>query len=251
VSWDAAAAAPADASMRLLCDGRVVKEVPATSRLRYVQRPGEAGAASGALPAACRLEIGWDQSGKRVTWLATNPIYLRAADPTPVPVVVPPAQQTWRVGEAAEQWKLERDPETNATAGAAAPGDPAGPAEELRYTLRSGDRANQYAALVTEVGGLAQATRVSFTASSERPMRVSVQVRDTNGSGNRWLRSIYLDSQPRAFTIPFDDMTGATAEMPAHPQPASIRWLLFVIDTVNTLPGASGRVTIANVRFER
>src|SRR6185369_5696240 len=103
VSWDAAAAAPADASMRLLCDGRVVKEVPATSRLRYEQRPGEGGAASAALPAACRLEIGWNRSGTRITWLTTNPIYLRAADPTPAPMVVPPAPQTWRLAET--EWQ--------------------------------------------------------------------------------------------------------------------------------------------------
>jgi hypothetical protein len=251
VSWDAAVAAPTGTSLRLLCDGRVVTEVPANTRLRYRHEPG-AGAAP--LPASCRVEVGWEASGKRVTWLATNPIYLRAADPPMPAPVVSPAQQTWRIAEGPGQWLVEHDPQTQATAGLATPVDPAGPAAELRYTLRAGDRASQYAALVTnDVGASAQATRVSFAAWADRPMRVSVQVRVPlgNGDGDRWQRSVYVDQQERTITIPFDDMTHVPPTAAAHPSLANVRSLLFVIDTVNTLPGTSGRLSIGELRLER
>jgi hypothetical protein len=252
VAWEAAVAAPTDTTMRLLCDGRVVTEVPANTRLRYRHEPGAAGAAQ--LPAACRLEVGWNESNTRVTWLATNPIYLRDADP-PLPTpVVPPAQQRWRVAEGQGQWLVEHDPQSQATAGLATLVDPAGPAAELRYTLRPGERASQYAALVTnDVSAIAQATRVSFAAWADRPMRVSVQVRVplANGEGDRWQRSVYVDQQMRTITIPFDDMTRISPATAEHPPLAGVRSLLFVIDTVNTLPGTSGRLSIGEVRLER
>jgi hypothetical protein len=254
VTFDAAAAAPAASTMRLLCDGRVVKEVAPPERLHYEQQPAPAGAPSASLPASCRVEVGWDQSGKRTTWVATNPIYLRAADPPPPVVAVPPAQQTWRVGAGRGQWLVEHDPQTIATAGLATLVDPAGPVNEMRFRLRSGERAGQYAAMVTsDIASIAEATRVSFSAWADKPMRISVQLRAPTSlvDGDRWQRSVYLDTQKRAITVPFADMTRALPGAAEHPPLASVRSLLFVVDTVNTLPGVAGRVTIGDVRLER
>src|SRR5581483_5482282 len=79
VNFEAAAAAPAGATLRLLCDGKVVAESPATGKLRYDQPLTPPSGES--LPGACRVEVGWDDAGRRVTWLVTNPIYLRESDP--------------------------------------------------------------------------------------------------------------------------------------------------------------------------
>jgi hypothetical protein len=254
VTWDAAAAAPAEATLRLLCDGRIVKEVAAPARLHYEQQPAKAGAPSASLPASCRLEVGWDRAGTRITWLATNPIYLRAADPPPPAIVIPPAQQAWRVAEGRGKWLVEHDPQTKATAGLAMLVDPAGPATELSFALRPGQRVSQYAALVTlDVGAIAQATRVAFTAWANRPMRISVQVRVPIDEieGERWQRSVYVDTQKRDVTIPFEEMTAVGVTSAVRPPVAKVQSLMFVVDMVNTQPGASGRLDIGQVRLER
>jgi hypothetical protein len=189
-----------------------------------------------------------------VTWLASNPIYLRANDPPPAPITFPPAQQTWRVAEGPGQWIVEHEHRSATTAGIAPLVDPAGPAVELRFTLRAGERGNQYAALVTsDVASIAQATRLSFTAWADRPMRMSVQLRapTTGEEGDRWQRSVYVDSQKRTTTIAFDDMTGVWPAPDPHPRLANIRTLMFVVDMTNTLPGASGRLAIGSVKLER
>jgi hypothetical protein len=247
VTWEAAAAAPGGATLRLVCDGKIVTQTPATGRLHYQHQQGAA------LPAACRAEVGWDLRDRRVTWLATNPIYLRASDP-PLPVAaMPPAQQTWRVAEGRGQWIVEHDPLTRASAGLATLVDPAGPVAVLQFTLRPGDRASQYAALVTsDVDPIAQATRVGFAAWADHPMRVSVQLRSPSGQpgeGDRWQRSVYVDQQKRNVTVMFDDMRPVPPATADHPPLASIRSLLFVVDTVNTHPGTTGRVSIGDVRL--
>src|SRR5262249_55908900 len=111
------------------------------------------------------------------------------------------------------------------------------------------------AALVTsDVDAIAQATRVSFAAWADRPMRVSVQVRvpvGNSGDGDRWLRSVYVDQQKRTLTVAFNDMTRVPSAVAERPPLADVRSLLFVVDTVNTLPGTSGRLSIGEVRLER
>ncbi len=52
-------------------------------------------------------------------------------------------------------------------------------------------------------------------------------------------------------TIPFDDMIRVSPAIAEHPTLASVRALLFVVDTVNTEPGTSGRLSVGEVRLER
>src|SRR5262249_45423439 len=130
-----------------------------------------------------------------------------------------------------------------------------GSAMELRFTLRPGGRINQYVALVTnDVGAIAQSTRFTFDAWADRPMRISVQLRaPAPGTpiDDRWLRTVYVDQQKRTVTIPYYDMRKIESWTPGRPQLARVRWLMFVIDAVNTLPGTSGRLSIGQVRLER
>ncbi len=258
VNFEAAAAAPAGATLRLLCDGKVVAESPATGKLRYDQPLTPPSGES--LPGACRVEVGWDDAGRRVTWLVTNPIYLRESDP---PVrdalaakVLTPAQQAWRIGNAPDQWGVEHDAVTVATGGyvTPTPADPDGPQAIMQYTLRSGGRVGQFAALQTgQLEPIAQATRVSFWISADRPMRISVQLRAPLaqvGQADRWRRFVYVDKDRRNVTIMFDDMLPVPGTTDEHPRLPDVRALLFVVDDVNTVPGTSGKLSIGELRLE-
>ncbi len=259
VSFEAAAAAPAGATLRLLCDGKVVAESPAAGKLRYEQPLKPPSGES--LPGACRVEVGWDDAGRRVTWLVTNPIYLREADP---PVrdalaakVLTPARQAWRIGNARDQWGVEHDAVTVATGGyvTPTPAEPDGPLAVMQYTLRSGGRVGQFAALQTgQLEPITQATRVSFWVSADRPMRISVQLRAPlaqPGQADRWRRFVYVDKDRRNVTIMFDDMVPVPGTTDEHPRLADVRALLFVVDDVNTVPGTSGKLSIGELRLER
>jgi hypothetical protein len=79
-------------------------------------------------------------------------------------------------------------------------------------------------------------------------MRVSVQARHP-GTGDRWQRSIYLDTEPRDVIVRFADMTPIGSSNTFDPGSADT--LLFVVDATNTLPGAAGTFTLENLRVER
>jgi hypothetical protein len=283
VEWRATAAAPSGATLRLVCDGKTAAEAPATTVLSHRHEAGQ-------LPAACRLEAGWNDGDRRVTWLITNPIYLRAFDPPlPAPSTAPAAtpravsvtgttdatsaagaagvtsgvdaeQLPDDFGKATDVWAIERDPQSTAAWRWIPPFldafDQHTPRTlEFTYQLRQGERASQYVAVVTQrVASIATATRVSFRASADKPMRLSVQVRrplEGSGEGERWLRSIYVDSTPRDITVMFDDMRPVPPARTAHPPLDKVHALLFVVDTEHTPPGTSGRVLIDGLRFER
>jgi hypothetical protein len=268
IEWRAAAAAPEGSTLRLLCDGKTTAERPATAVLKWRHESvvGEDLSKSGAgiLPAACRLEAGWNDGDRRVTWLITNPIYLRPNDPA-----LPPSSSSTAsvVGGAAgklsasaefakaDAWAIEKDPRSTAAwrwipAPSAATG-----ALELTYQLHAGERASQFAAAVTpQVASIATATGLSFRASADKPMRLSVQVRrplERPGEGERWLRSIYVDSTPRDITVRFDDMRPVPPASAERPPLDKVHALLFAVDTEHTPPGTSGRVLIEGLRFER
>jgi hypothetical protein len=125
---------------------------------------------------------------------------------------------------------------------------------QLRYALSGAASASPYAALVVPAGpALPQYARLTFVAHSDRPMRVSVQLRvpKGNGGGERWHRSVYVDETPREITVFFDDTTpigGTSARRPALDQ---VQSLLFVVDGVNTPLGTAGRLFLDTLRYER
>jgi hypothetical protein len=125
-----------------------------------------------------------------------------------------------------------------------------GPAAlRLRFGLSTGPPAGQYAALrVATPEGVSGSSRLSFEARAERPMRISVQLQTERG---RWQRSIYLDSVSQPHTIFFDEFT-PVGETDTYSAPLSdVRNILFVVDTVNTKPGASGRLWISSPTLEQ
>jgi hypothetical protein len=241
VSLTAFADAPVDARLRLICDGRVVRETPGSQRL--------IAAWPDAPPVSCRLEVGWRDGARFARWIVTNPIYLRAADaprPSPAPLVLV-ARQTLGDPVRGASWTTERDPGSQAMLQSTGSG--ADQRVSMAWTLRAGERRGQYAALVTpDVESLAQSSHLTFVIRADRAMRVSVQVRAPAATPReeppRWRRSIYVDATPREVTVALADMTPAPPTRDPHPSPGSLRGLLFVVDTDHTLPGDAGTIQI-------
>lgn len=238
---------PVGGRLRLVCDGAIVCEAPAGESLSQTWQGGA--------PAACRLEAGWDADGRFARWLVTNPIYFRAADPPKAsPLSVTGAvtlRETDTLGDPARgaTWIAEHDPAS--TADLSHQGAGLDQRITLSYRLGAGARAGQYAAVGTpDVEALASRTHLAFVVRADRPMRVSVQVREpvAGGDGQRWRRSIYVDDTPREVTIALDDMRPVPPLTAPHPTPAALRSLLFVVDTENTPTGQSGTLTIERLR---
>jgi hypothetical protein len=246
IEVEARAEAPADARLRLVCDGRVVREGRAGQALAQSWRGGA--------PAACRLEAGWDSRGRFARWLVTNPIYFRAGDPS-APIAAPATlRETDALGDPVRgaTWLVEHDPGSRVDLRQEGAGFDQ--RVTMTWALAAGARAGQYAAIVTpDVEALATRTHVAFLVRADRPMRLSVQVREPlpGGDGRRWRRSVFVDETPREVTIALDDMRPVPPAAVAHPPPGALRSLLFVVDTEHTPTGASGTVAIERLRAGR
>jgi hypothetical protein len=124
----------------------------------------------------------------------------------------------------------------------------------LRYGLAGGSPVGQYAGAAVETShGVADYDRVTFTIRGEHPMRVSIQVRAevSNAPPERWQRSIYIDATENERSVKFDDMRPVGVTHTARAISETIRAVMFIVDTTNSKPGASGRFWIKNVRLER
>jgi hypothetical protein len=75
-------------------------------------------------------------------------------------------------------------------------------------------------------------------------MRVSVQLRTGGGAADRWARSVYVDATEQEHTIFFDELRPVGQTTTLTPPLAEVRNMLFVVDTINTRPGTSGRIWI-------
>lgn len=210
----------------------------------------------GSEPGVYRAEIRRSDDTDAPAWLAANPIYVRGArvaDRGPAPDGLADEGLALMNGRSTDGWSIEND----ATSLAAVDVAPltAGPRIQLRYGLAGGDRVGQYAAATAEVpSGAAQPyDGVAFSLRGERPMRVSVQVRaeEPGMPPQRWQRSVYVDTDERSYALPFDDMRGVGETRDARPRREAVRAVMFVVDTTNNQPGASGRLWIGRLRLAR
>lgn len=183
-----------------------------------------------------------------VTWLRSNPIYVRAAGQGGKLPVRPPANTSTPMfdGQTSAGWRVEHDP-TSSTALDVSPG---GAELRLRYGLSGGDLIGQFAGLVFDTpNGLASHDRLTFTARAEQPMRVSVQLRA--GEKGRWQRSVYVDATAQERTVFFDDLVPVGVTETFRPAGDDVRSILFVADTTNTKPGTSGRLWIRSAVLQK
>jgi hypothetical protein len=241
VELTVASNAPADARIVLLKDGAMIAEA-AGATLHHTAPAG---------PGVYRVEVTLPAApgNPPVPWILSNPIYVRP----PVGAVTTPAaagsQRSVQYADGpAVGWGLEKSARA---LGALDVLKAIGGTElSLRYALGGTRAEGPFVALTMPAGGLSAYDRLTFTARAVRPMRVSVQLRAPRGpEGERWHRSVYLDETARRVTVFFADMTPRGATSTPQPDLAGVRDVLFVIDTVNTAPGANGQLWIDEVSY--
>ncbi|MCC7417210.1 MAG: PHP domain-containing protein [Acidobacteria bacterium] len=194
------------------------------------------------------------------TWIRTNPIYVRAS-PEPIAPATEqddvassePEGEPLFDGETMAGWAVEHDTSSQGAVNVAQLVD--GRALLLRFGLGDGGpAASPFVALVRDIpAGLPPGARVAFEIRSEQPMRVSLQVRAPGGAepGERWQTSLYAEPTPRAYSIPIAVLTPAGAAGTPHAPFQEIRSLLFVVDSLNTRPGASSRLWVSRPALAR
>jgi hypothetical protein len=194
------------------------------------------------------VEIVDEQRRPPIVWVRSNPIYVRApVDPPPPAPAFAAAESRPLFASSTDGWALEHD-RTSAAAVDLAQID-GSPELRYRFGLADGPPSGQYTSLVYATpNGVAGFDRLSFTIRADRPMRVSVQVRDP--TADRWQRSVFVDRSARGRTVRFDDLRPVGVTHAPQPQPSDYRSLMFVVDTTNTKPGTSGRIWLKEVRLE-
>jgi predicted metal-dependent phosphoesterase TrpH len=203
-------------------------------------------------PAVYWVEIRATGRPNPLTWVHSNPIYVRGAEAPARPAPRPAATETQPIfdGKTANGWRVEHDPMSLAATELA---PIVGSADlRFRFGLAGGVPGGQVAALAYDTPkGIAPYDRFSFSIRAERPMRISVQLRGDGETAGRWQRSIYVDPMQQDHTIYFDDLVPVQTTRTARPDLSAIRSLLFVVDANNTKPGASGRIWVRKAALER
>jgi hypothetical protein len=205
-----------------------------------IDTPGE--------PAVYRVEIRATARPNPLTWIRSNPIYVRGAELLPRPAAPAAAAETRPIFDGTMTgWRVEHDPTSLGVA------EPVGERElRFRFGLAGGPPGGQVAALVYDTpDGIARYTRVSFSIRAERPMRVSVQLRDGGEPAGRWQRSVYVDAAQLDHTVLFADMTAVAGTPSQAPNLAAVRSILFVVDANNTKPGTSSVIRLRPIALER
>ena len=244
VQLHAAVAAPAGTRIVLLRNGQRVHEVT----------DGPLDMNGGAAAAEYRIEAytAKGPGAPPVPWLVSNPIYAGVAlQPENAAVISEPLSRVAaRVSEAAAE-KGATDTSTVRPVSVFDDRDPAGaPGIEWSFALAPGTAAGQFAAMAVPVSeGLSSFDRVRFRVSAAAPMRAWVQLRAPVGKTERWGRTFFVDATPRIVDLPLN--TFAPIGVTSSPQAplARVDSLLFVVDTLNTLPGSKGTMTISAVGF--
>jgi hypothetical protein len=196
------------------------------------------------LPGTYRAEVWVPAVGRGgfVPWIVGNPIVVGEVEPvksTPAPEA---SGEPWWLQADGDIWGVEHDDGSQAAVNRDG-------GVGLRYTLASGGVA-PYAALEANAAVPPGSAGLAFVARSDRPMRVSVQLRvPAAGEGLRWNRSVYLDPNPREVFIPFAEMMPVGDASKGAPRLGDVRAVLFVVDTVNTPRRASGQFVMKDVRF--
>jgi hypothetical protein len=234
-----------DARVDLWKDGEVVASGAASGFAHTTDAPG-----------VYRVEV--SRSGAPgappIPWIVSNPMYVgrQAAAPPAARAPRPASAVMPRYSNGpAEGWTIE------ASVASAAAIDVVkgsrGTELALRYAIGGAASAGPFAAFAFTPGpDLARADRLVFTARADRPMRLSVQLREPAGeTGYRWQRSVYVATEPRDVTVYFDDLRPEGATPRDLPTLASVDSVLLVVDTTNTPLGGSGRIWIDDVRYAR
>jgi hypothetical protein len=213
-----------------------------------VQAPAE--------PAVYWVEIRSTGRPNEVSWIRSNAIYVRSDEPPGALPQRPPARETQPMfdGRSAAGWRAEHDPTSVAVVEPTAA--ISGSELRFRFGLAGGDAPGRVVALAFDTPrGTASSDRIALTLRAERPMRIAVQLRAGEGqgeaSGERWKRTIYVDTANQERTVYFDDFQPVGRTHSLTPAFSSIRSILLVVDATNTNPGDSGRIWITSAALQR
>jgi len=236
--------APAGSTIKLMRNGALVHS-SAGAELRF-EAPAE--------PGVFRVEVALANAPGQpaIPWLLSNPIWAQPPGwATASAPPRPPATQSLAIGPGG--WHEEHDARSSGQviANRNTPGNGTEWLMSFRYALGDRSVSGQYSALALSTGSaLVGHDRLSFQARAGQPMRVSLQAR-RQIVGERWQRSIYLDTEPRDVTIFFDDMRPVGATSSVRFDPAQIDTVLFVVETTTTRPGAEGTFSLSRIRLQR
>ena len=203
--------------------------------------------------AVYRVEVGLPAAPGTppVPWIVSNPVFAgRGAawgrPPSAPAVERAPAGRVMRTPRP-EAWTVEHSTPSDAAVDVV-PSEPAQKEILFRYALSGPESAGPFAAAALPVDRLAGASAVQLRLRSDRPMRVSVELRVAGPKGDqRWRRSAYVDGTPRTVTLQPSNMRRPATGQAAEPVMADVRSVLVVVDTVNTPSGAAGRIWIESV----
>ena len=189
-----------------------------------------------------------------VPWLVSNPIYAgytRVSTRLAAPAA-PAFRLPARSAEAAAE--LGRgDVSTLAPIPADSLSRVAGTAPlAWTFALGPGVPRGQFAAVRVPIdGGLAAFDRVRFSATSPKPLRAWVQLRAPVGNTERWGRTFYADVETRLVDLPLRSFLPIGVTSSEQPPLDRVDSLLFVVDTMNFLPGMSGSMLLSEIAFVR
>jgi hypothetical protein len=235
---------PADALIQLFRDG--VRTNESSMRLRHMIDIGSRG--------SYRVEVSLPGAPGQppIPWLLSNPIYVGERPTLATPAALPRASQfDVRYGDGpATGWTVETSPASKAALDVVP--TERGTQLALRYAIGGAASDSPYAAFMLPAdASIAQYDRLMFTGRADRPTRISVQLRQPGTrDGQRWHRSVVIDTEPKEITIFFNDLR-PLATAPPQPVLTAIDSILFVLDTMNTPLGGSGRVWIDDVKYGR
>jgi len=186
-------------------------------------------------------------------WVISNPIQVGSLTKTPLTDKPDPATKRLSLfdGRSTAGWTIENSKGSLSVVDAVQM--TSGAELRLRYGITGGSPVGQYSgAAVETTRGVAEYDRVAFTIRAEHPMRISIQVRAEvpNAPPERWQRSIYVDASDSEHAVRFDDMRPVGVTHAPQVIPENVRAIMFIVDTTNSKPGASGRIWIKNVRLE-
>ncbi|MEQ1912341.1 MAG: hypothetical protein ABMA15_26200, partial [Vicinamibacterales bacterium] len=207
----------------------------------------------GSGPGVYSIEIRRDTPGGPA-WIISNPVYVgeRVARDVTQPRVTSRAVRTLFDGRSLQGWSREGDSLSAASLDIATL--LAGGAVNLRYGLAGGVAAGQFVAVAVDTpAGANDASGIAFRVRSTSDMRMAVQVRaEVPGSTpERWERSVFVTSDESDHLVRFADMTPVGATHSPRAPLEAVRSVLFVVDTTNTKPGASGQIWLSDVRLFR
>jgi hypothetical protein len=184
-----------------------------------------------------------------VPWVVTNPIYVNLAA-THSSFEPPLGNVAASARIPTDEWDAEASPGSQSRL-LHEPVESGGAALVWAFQVAAEQSASPYAAVRFPVAGrLEHARGLQLRARSDRPVRISAQLR-VPGDGRRWIQSFYLDPEPRTVHLPFDGFKPVQPDAAAMPPLEQVDSLLFVADSVHTIPGTAGRVVLAELSLFR